>query len=45
MLLSISNLGVGIKEEMKDWSNIGKMAVARAKAVLAKKCKICGKPE
>lgn len=43
-LIGISNLGVGIKEDIKDWSNIGKMAVSRATQALEKKCKTCGKP-
>lgn len=45
MLISISNLGVGIKEDIKDWQNIGKMAVAWARQALEEKCKTCGKPK
>ena len=44
-LLWISQLGQGIKEDVKDWSNIGKMAVNKARETLAKKCPKCGKPE
>lgn len=44
-LLSISNMGVGIKEDIIDWQNIGKGAVHKARQVLAKKCPKCGKVE
>lgn len=42
-LVKISNLGQGIKEDIKDWANIGRMAVKTAQDTLAAKCKTCGK--
>jgi hypothetical protein len=43
VLIRISNLGVGIKEDMRDYSNIGKSAIYFAQQALAEKCKTCGK--
>lgn len=45
VLISISNLGMGIREDLLDWQNIGKMAVSRARQALEEKCKTCGKPK
>jgi len=42
-LLKISELGKGLKEEVKDHQNIAKAAIFIASEVLRPKCKECGK--
>lgn len=42
-LLKISELGKGIKSDVIDWQNIGKMAVQTAKEALMEKCVECGR--
>lgn len=43
-LLKISKLGDGIRPDQIDWGNIGKIAKAEAKAVIAQKCPTCKRP-
>lgn len=42
-LRAISIMGDGLREEVKDWTNIGKNAVYTAKEALKVKCPRCGK--
>lgn len=42
-LLRIASFGQGIKPDIIDWQNIGKMAVGEAKEALREKCLECGK--
>lgn len=39
----IAAMGVGVKQQMIDWSNIGKNAVYTATEALKEKCSKCGK--
>lgn len=41
-LQKIALMGYGLKDEMRDWSNIGKNAVSTARESLSEKCKHCG---
>jgi len=40
-LFKIACMGKGLKEEMRDWSAIGRNAVFEAREALAGKCKTC----
>ena len=41
-LRQIALMGTGIKEEARDYANIGKVAIRIAREVLAGKCDKCG---
>ena len=41
-LRHIAEMGIGMKEDVIDWQNIGKNAVATARNALAGKCETCG---
>lgn len=41
VLSQIAMMGLGLKEEIKDWGNIGRNAVRLAQMHLAGQCKTC----
>lgn len=40
----IASMGKGMKPEIIDWQNIGKMATRAAREYLQPKCRTCGQP-
>lgn len=43
VLYQIAELGKGVREDSKDYINIGKIAVSKAKEVLSGRCKACNR--
>lgn len=41
--MEIATMGYGMKDEVRDWGNIGRNAVFKAREALAVRCGGCGK--